>query len=58
MNCTVWTCEHCGKQNHICDDRCKECGQAYGSLSKIKEPEIKSCESESDKLLKRYDGRD
>jgi len=31
MNCTVWTCEHCGNQNSILDDRCIQCNQAYGS---------------------------
>jgi len=31
MTCTVWICEHCGHQNHITNNRCNQCYQAYGS---------------------------
>ncbi len=35
MICTVWICEHCGHQNHITNNRCDQCYQAYGSSCKL-----------------------
>ena len=41
MNCTVWYCNKCGKQNFILDIKCKKCGIPYAESSDLYIKKIK-----------------